>query len=124
MQCHFNSIALSFWVALFLFIKSRCGLHEKPLQAADPGAEGFAWGALFSQLPCCGDPLGPKTLVFEKDKFSYQKFISDLIGIDTKAHTDNSSFWLHIEILTLFLSQLLYILSTDDAVNEIDHSQV
>jgi len=69
-------------------------------------------------------PLGPKTLVFEKDKFSYQKFISDLIGIDTKAHTDNSSFWLHIEILTLFLSQLLYILSTDDAVNEIDHSQV
>lgn len=30
-----------------------------------------------------------QTLVFEKDKFSYQKFISDLNGIDTKAHKDN-----------------------------------
>lgn len=30
-----------------------------------------------------------QTLVFEKDKFSYQKFISDLNGIDTKAHGGN-----------------------------------
>lgn len=30
-----------------------------------------------------------QTLVFEKDKFSYQHFISDLNGIDTKAHGNN-----------------------------------
>ncbi|PVD50210.1 hypothetical protein DC498_21020 [Terrimonas sp.] len=36
-----------------------------------------------------GEQRKKQTLVFEKDKFSYQKFISDLNGIDTKAHEDN-----------------------------------
>lgn len=30
-----------------------------------------------------------QTLVFEKEKFSYQQYISDLNGIDTKAHNDD-----------------------------------
>lgn len=35
-----------------------------------------------------GNQKKKQSLVFEKDKFSYQKFISDLNGIDPKAHGD------------------------------------
>ncbi len=30
-------------------------------------------------------------LIFERDKFSYQHYISDLSGVDTKAHNNNTS---------------------------------
>ena len=36
-----------------------------------------------------GDQKKKQTLVFEKIQFSYQRFISDLNGIDTKAHRNN-----------------------------------